>query len=116
MPKYLIGDQILRRKNLYLPCAIGARFETLTDEEQVAIFKKCWWADNITASEWPVVLGDVRNPSAKSRLKKKAVGWWMALSRLSILAPDIYNDSVKEASELYLELIEENIPIFGDRS
>ena len=41
MPEYKIGGQTVRRKNLYMPCVLGPRFETMSaaegDEERVAL-------------------------------------------------------------------------------
>jgi hypothetical protein len=115
MPEYQIGGQAFRRKNFYLPCAIAAELDGMSEEEQAAVYKAAYWADNITNAEWPVVLGhDDFSPSAKSRLKKKAAGWFMALGRIAYLDPDLYNEIVQRAKEMYQDQIGEPHPCFGE--
>ena len=112
MPGYRIGEEKFRRKNLYLPCVIGERFDDMTQEEQVAAFKATWWADNITAAEWPVVLGEAAaTKTNRSRLKKKMVGWFMAMGRIALLNPELYHQAFEEARTLYLSQIGEPNPI-----
>jgi hypothetical protein len=111
MPTYRIGGQTVRRKNLYLPCAIAARTEEMSDEEHARVLKAAFWADNITNAEWPVVLEhEDCSPSAKSRLKKKAAGWLVALGRIAYLNPDLYGQIVQQAEEMYSDQIGEEHP------
>lgn len=112
MPDYKIGEEKFRRKNLYLPCVIGERFDELTAEEKAAAYRATGWADNITAAEWPVVLGeDAATKTNRSRLKKKMVGWFMAQGRIAALNPELYHQAYEEARKLYLEQIGEPSPI-----
>jgi len=118
MPKYRIGKETFRRKNLYIPCVISENFDDLTDEEKVQVFKDTWWADNLTDSEWRTILK--RNPPSyekvvRSRLKKKLVGWWIILGRIATFDPDLYNQSVKEAEQIYERLLKAKNPIFPKR-
>ena len=116
MPHYRIGDQVVRRKNLYLPCAIAARTDEMSDEEHARVLKEAYWADNITNAEWPVVLAhEDCSPSAKSRLKKKGAGWLMALGRIAYLNPDLYREIVKQAEEMYRDQIGEEHPFRWER-
>jgi hypothetical protein len=90
VPTYKHGGKTFRRKNLYLPCIIGPRLDDMSDEEVADVYKATYWADNIAASEWPAVLRhDDCSPSAKSRLKKKAAGWIMALERIGRIKPAV---------------------------
>jgi hypothetical protein len=110
--EWVIGDQTFHRKNLYTPCVIGERFDAMTDEEKVAAYKATWWADNITAAEWPVVLGKPEaSKTNRSRLKKKMVGWFMAMGRIGALNPELFHQAFEEARRLYLEQIGEPNPI-----
>ena len=112
MPEYRIGDQTIRRKNLYLPCVIGGRINEMTDEEVAAAYKAAYWADNITASEWPVVLReDGASRVAKSRLVKKAAGWLMALGRIALINPELFRAIVEKAMTMYREQIGEEHPL-----
>jgi hypothetical protein len=116
VPRYKIGDQIVRRKNLYLPCAINDQLDDMSPEEQARVYKAAFWADNITNAEWPVVLGhDDCSPSAKSRLKKKAAGWLMALGRIAYLNPELHREIVKQAEEMYRDQIGEDHPFQWER-
>jgi hypothetical protein len=116
MPRYKIGGQIVRRKNHYMPCAIAAEVDGMSDEEYAETMKKTYWADLITNTEWPVVLGhEDCSPSAKSRLKKKAAGWLMALGRIAYLNPDLHREIVKQAEEMYRDQIGENHPFQWER-
>jgi hypothetical protein len=105
MPEYDHGGMKFRRKNMYLPCIIAAR--DLTDEEYAIALKAAYWADNITSAQWPVVLQhDDFSPVEKSRLKKKAAGWVMALERIARIHPELFTDIVKKAEAMYREQIE----------
>lgn len=116
MPRYKVGDQVVRRKNFYMPCVIGERVEEMSEEEYAAILKATKWADNITNAEWPAVLGhDDCSPSAKSRLKKKAAGWLMALGRIAYLNPDLHREIVEQAEQMYRDQIGEDHPFQWER-
>lgn len=108
MSRYHVGDSdhSFRRKNLYLPCAINERLEDMTSEEIAAVYRAAYWADNIANAEWPVVL---RHTDAKrynrSRLKKKAAGWLVALARIADLCPELADEIAAEAERLYSEQV-----------
>jgi len=107
VPEYLIGDQTVRRKNLYMPCIIGRRIQSMSDEEQVAIVKATRWADRITEAEWRALLDhDGCSPSARSRLKTKAAEWLVALARIYFLNRGLFAEITSKADQTYSEQIE----------
>jgi hypothetical protein len=107
-----IGPKKLR-KNRWLPCAISARFDEMSEEEQRRTLKETYWADYITDAEWQALLEhDGCSPSARSRLKKKAAGWYMALGRIAYLNPKLYNEITARSIEMYAEQIGEGHPAF----
>ena len=111
MAEYEIGGTTVRRKNLYMPCIIGPVFDEATPEEQARILKATFWADNITNSEWPVVLDhDEATKVNRSRLKKKGAGWMMALARIAYLNPDMFRAMCAQARTMYVDQIEEEFP------
>jgi len=111
MPKYRVGDQVVRRKNLYMPCIIAADVDNMTDEEHAAMLRATYWADNITASEWPVVLGHDGVPRQPGwRLRKKASGWIVALARIAWLNPELFAGIVEQARTMYVEQVKEDFP------
>jgi hypothetical protein len=80
----------------------------MTEEEVADVYKATYWADNIAGSEWPAVLRhDDCSPSAKSRLKKKAAGWLMALQRIALINPELFEEIAGKANEMYREQIED---------
>ena len=94
-----------------MPCIINDRFDDLTPEEQAALFKATYWADNITEREWPVVLDhDDANKVHRSRLKKKGAGWLMALARIAHLNPELFRAMAEQACTMYVDQVEENFP------
>jgi hypothetical protein len=108
MAEYRIGDHTFRRKNFYLPCIISARVDRMSDEEWVAVHKAAYWADNITNTEWPLVLRhDGVKAYVRSRFKKKAAGWLMALARVAAINPELFAEIVAKAEEMYREQIED---------
>lgn len=111
MPDFTVGGEEFRRKNLYIPCVIGERFDSMTDAEKAEVFKATYWADNIAASEWPVVLrhADAKRYN-KARLKKKAAGWLMALGRISAINPALMDEITEQARALYQQQIEHQYP------
>ena len=112
MPTYDFNGTRVRRKNLYMPCIVGPRFEDANEDEQADILKATYWADSITNAEWPAVLDrDDCSPSAKSRLKKKAAGWLMALQRIGKINPELFEEVAAKADEMYREQIEEEPPV-----
>ena len=116
MPQYQIGEETFRRKNLYLPCALNAQMDSMSEAEQARVMRETWWADNIANSEWPVVLGDEgASAVAKSRLKRKMIGWFMAMGRIAALNPELYNAAVEGAMAKYLDQLGEPHPMFGVR-
>jgi hypothetical protein len=113
MPTYKHGGKTFRRKNLYLPCIIGPRLDDMSEEEVADVYKATYWADNIAASEWPAVLRhDDCSPSAKSRLKKKAAGWLMALQRIALINPELFDEGAAKADDMYREQIEDEPSIW----
>jgi hypothetical protein len=112
MPTYKHGGKTFRRKNLYMPCIIGPRLDDMTDEEVAELYKATYWADNITNGEWPAVLQhDDCSPSARSRLKKKAAGWLMALQRIARIHPGLFEEIAAKADEMYREQVEDEPPV-----
>lgn len=110
-PVYRFGDEHVRRKHFYMPCAIGPEFEEASEEEQARILKATYWADYISTSEWEALLGhEGCSPSAKSRLKKKAAGWIVALGRIASLNPDLFLASVEQALRVYGEQTKTEYP------
>jgi hypothetical protein len=108
VPKYKLGDKTFRRKNFYLPCIIGPRLDGMSAEEVADVYKATYWADNIAASEWPAVLRhDDCSPSAKSRLKRRAAGWLMALQRIARIHPELFEEIAAKADDMYREQIED---------
>jgi hypothetical protein len=111
---YRIGDQLVNRKHLWLPCVLGDQLEGASDEEKARLYKATWWADNITNAEWPALLGhEGASKTAKSRLKRKTVGWLMAMGRIAALNPGLYNQAAAEARELYQQQLGEPHPMFS---
>jgi hypothetical protein len=75
------------------------------------LLKATYWADYISASEWAALLDeDGCSPSAKSRLKKKAAGWLIALGRIAVLNPDLFFASVEQALRLYAQQTKSDYP------
>lgn len=111
---YRIGDEIVTRKHLWLPCVLSTDLEGATDEEKVKLYRATWWADNITNAEWPVVLGhEGTSKTAKSRLKRKLIGWFMAMGRIAALNPELFDQAAKEAKALYLEQLRDRHPLMA---
>jgi hypothetical protein len=97
-----------------MPCVIGPRFEKMSEEEQAKVYKATWWADLIAASEWPALLKkDGFSPSARSRLKKKAAGWLIALGRVAAINPDLFAEVLQRATKEYKEQTETEHPFLG---
>jgi hypothetical protein len=114
-PRYRVGDQTFRRKNDYLPCAIAERVDDMSNEEYVRVQKAAYWVDSITAAEWKVILGeDGCSPSARSRLKRKAAGWLVALGRIAMLDVELYNEIAAQSRRLYREQIGERHPLWRE--
>lgn len=111
MATYKIGDHKVRRKNLYMPCIIGPRIEQMTDEQYAAILQATAWADLITNAEWEALLGhDGATAAAKSRLKKKAAHWLIALGRIAYLNPELFKAIAEKAVTTYAEQVEDEYP------
>lgn len=112
VPSCALHKAVMERKNLYLPCIISADLDSMTPEEQAATLKRTYWSDNITNAEWPAVLKhEGVKAYVKSKLKKKAVGWLMALSRIIYLHPTLGATILREADALYREQIQEPPPL-----
>jgi hypothetical protein len=112
LPACDLCKAMVERKNLYMPCVINDKFESMTPAEQAKVYRATYWADLITNAEWPVVLGhEGVKRYVKSKLKKKAVGWVMALSRMLTLNPEFGAQVLREADALYREQIEQEPPI-----
>jgi hypothetical protein len=113
-PVYDLGGERIRRKNFYMPCAIGPRFDSASPEEQARILKETWWCDLVSGSEWKALMQEPDfSPSAKSRLRRKAVGWLVVLGRIALLNPELYNSIVKDAEDLYRTQIGTDHPIIA---
>jgi hypothetical protein len=111
MARYQVGDEQVNRKHAWLPCVINDSLEGKSDEEVAAALRATWWSDLITNSEWPALLGhEGASKSARSKLKRKAIGWLMALGRIAYLDPVFFNTILEEARKLYLEQIGEPHP------
>jgi hypothetical protein len=113
MPTYRIGDQTVRRKNFYRPCILDEEFEKARNDkaELARLLKITAWADNITNAEWPVVLGyEQATASNRSRLKRKAAGWLMALARIAVLNPELFRGAVDDARRMYGEQVKDEYP------
>jgi hypothetical protein len=115
MSRYRAGSETARRKHMWMPCVISADFDGMTDEEKVRTLRETYWADNLTNSEWPVMLQDVRNAPVRSRLKKKMVGWFMILGRIGALNPELYNQAYAEARALYRKQLGEPWPLCREK-
>lgn len=112
LPACALHKAQAERKNLYLPCVISADLDAMTPEEQARVWRETYWADNIANAEWPAVLRhDGAKAYVKSKLKRKAVGWVMALSRIVWLNPALGADILRAADHLYREQIREDPPI-----
>lgn len=113
MPKFRTkGGHAFHRKNTWLPCIINGRVEEMTEEEYARTMRETWWADNITNAQWPVVLGQQgASKFERSRLKKKMVGWLMALGRIAYLNPGLFDQAMREARDLYARQVEEQHPL-----
>jgi hypothetical protein len=102
---------LVRRKHWYLPCALGQEFESASEKERARLWKSTYWTDYISASEWAALLSeDSFSPSAKSRLKKKAAGWLIALGRMAALNPELFLAAVEQALRLYAEQTKTEYP------
>jgi hypothetical protein len=111
MTRYKIGEHTFNRKNTYMPCAIAADVDDMPAEEQAAVYRRTYWADNITNAEWPVVLGhDGITAYVKSKLKKKAAGWLVALGRIAYLHPTLAREICTQARAMYADQIREEYP------
>ncbi|MDQ3661261.1 MAG: hypothetical protein M3454_09435 [Actinomycetota bacterium] len=116
MPTYRIGGRDVRRKNLYRPCIMDEEFDKAHaegDDATIArLYKATAWADNITDSEWSVVLREEdAKPYNRSRLKKKAAGWLMALQRIARLHPELFEEIADLAQRTYHEQVKEDPPV-----
>jgi hypothetical protein len=112
VPTYRIGDQNVRRKNTYRPCIMVEEFDKAEEANDTAtlarLYKATAWADNISRAEWPVVLQEeVAKPHNRSRLKKKAAGWLMALQRIALLYPELFEEIADLAQRTYREQIQD---------
>jgi hypothetical protein len=100
MPEYQLGGHNFSRKNLYLPCAISADLDSVSEEEQARIYRETRWADNITNAEWPLLLGKKVKPYVRSKLKRKAAAWLMPLTRIMFLSPELAVEIVDRTAEM----------------
>jgi hypothetical protein len=111
---YRIGEEFVARKHAWMPCVLAENLAGASDEELARAYKATWWADLITNAEWPALLGRPEGKASnRSRLKRKMVGWFMAMGRIAALNPTLYNQAVNEAKALYLEQLGEPHPMFA---
>ena len=107
-PACSLHKAVSERKNDWMPCVINADFDRMTPEEQAQVLRETKWADNITNSEWPALL---RRPQAskpaRSKLKRKAIGWLMALSRIVYLNKPLGGEVLRAADDLYRRQLRE---------
>lgn len=117
---------VLRRKGgWYTPCAMGPKLEALEKQAKetgdwkayAQLLKSTYWADNYTDAEWPCVLEDTTEKSetpvpsyVRSRLKKKAAGWIVALGRMAAVNPDLFEEVMEKAVVMYKEQTEKDYP------
>jgi hypothetical protein len=110
-PAPKIGGVTVKRKHFWMPCILHEGFDDLPEEEQAKLYKATYWADNITHGEWKALLGhDDAKRYDKSRLKKKAAGWLMALARIAYLRPEFFAAVVKQARTMYEEQVQDKYP------
>lgn len=113
---YSPGKHSFDRKNLHLPCLIAAEKENKPGENRSGetLAKVLWttyWTDNLTATEWPVALQhDGVKGYIRSKLKKKAAGWLVALGRIAAQNPELAREICTKARAMYLNQIDEEYP------
>jgi hypothetical protein len=101
----------ITRKNYWHPCVLGPEFEKLDGTADYArLLNACYWADNLTATEWPVMLEQRTDKRVKSRMKRKIAGWLMILARIAYLNPDLFKAACADARKLYGEQVREDYP------
>jgi hypothetical protein len=111
---YRIGEEVVDRKHTWLPCILNAQLDGASDEEVARLLKATWWADLITNAEWPALLDRPEGTRAnRSRLKRKAVGWYMALGRIAAVNPELFGQIVADVRQRYLEQLGEPHPTLG---
>jgi len=100
------------RKNAYMSCVVGERFDTMTPQEQAQALKAAYWADLLTNAEWPVVMRHegVAAPT-RSKLKKKIVGWVIALSHVAQINREFAAQVLRDADARCREQFEREPPI-----
>jgi len=100
------------RKSKYMPCVINAEWESMSPEEQAKALRETYWSDNITNTEWPVLLKEPGTKApTKSKLKKKAVGWLMAFGRIVAVNDALAVAILHQADKLYREQLRAEPPI-----
>jgi hypothetical protein len=112
--KFRVGEYPVRRKHTYMPCALGPRHDEADDAEKARLLNATYWADYITEAEWRALLDEPGcSPSAKSRLKKKAAGWNIALGRIAVLNPRLFREITEQSERLYEEQtgVEHPVPV-----
>lgn len=113
MPTYLMNGKRIRRKNLYLPCALAQNIEGMTEEQRAEIYKANKWCDRITNNEWELILNQHPKSEAviRSQLTNKMVEWLIMLGRISIGQPHLFNTAIEKAKKKYKETFGEENPI-----
>ena len=107
-PACELHKAVRERKNTWLPCVINADLDGMSPEQQAKVFRETKWADNITNSEWPALLRRLQaSKPARSKLKRKAIGWLMALSRIVYLNGPLGGEVLRAADDLYRRQLRE---------
>ena len=104
--RYTAGGVSAVRKHEYMPCILVAQQEDFTPEEWVALMKRCYYADYFTVAEWKAIVSEGEQPNrpVKSKLKRKVVGWLMALGRLGAIRRKWLAEAYLKAEKEYGEL------------
>jgi hypothetical protein len=107
VPEYTIGGHAFRRKHGYMPCALAGRTDEMSDEEYAKLQRRLYWSDFISEAQWERLLGKRTDAPTRSKLKRKAIGWLMALNRIAVLDRELAIEIMDRAGKLYEEQVTE---------